>query len=165
MGGFYLLEIVARSKLRKWRKSRKKQLNKVIVLSTTENKEIYAQKPIWYSPRRRNYQIQIFRDFRVFVLSPTPKKENSEVKKFLQKHHNTVIWGYSFKCLKYVQLTSNSKWFNHIVDHVAGICLLRASDLSKFIEFVFAKVIFDTQKVKIVIMKQIHMHFSFITPK
>ena len=100
MGGFYLLEIVARSKRRKWQKSRKKQLNKVIVLSTTENKDIYTQKSIWYSPRRRNYQIQIFRDFRVFVLSPTPKKENSEVKKFLQKHHNTVIWGYSFKTVE-----------------------------------------------------------------
>ena len=44
-------------------------------------------------------------------------------------------------------MTSNSKWFNRIADHVAGICLLRASDLSRFIEFIFA-VIFDTQKVK-----------------
>ena len=49
--------------------------------------------------------------------------------------------------MKYVQMTSNSKWFNRIADHVAGICLLRASDLSRFIEFIFA-VIFDTQKVK-----------------
>ena len=48
----------------------------------------------------------------------------------------------------YVQMTSNSKWFNCIADHVAGICLLTASDLSRFIEFIFANVIFDTQKVK-----------------
>ena len=48
----------------------------------------------------------------------------------------------------YVQMTSNSKWFNCTADHVAGICLLTASDLSRFIEFIFANVIFDTQKVK-----------------
>ena len=50
-------------------------------------------------------------------------------------------------------MTSNSKRFNRIADHVAGIWLLRSSDLSRFIEFVFANVIFDTEKVKIVIIK------------
>ena len=48
---------VARSKTRKPRKSRKprkKQWNKVIVLSITENKEIYTQKSIGYSLRRKN---------------------------------------------------------------------------------------------------------------
>ena len=55
-----------------------------------------------------------------------------------------------------------SKWFNRIADHVAVICLLRASDLSGVIEFVFANAIFDTQKVKIKIIKQIRMYFSFI---
>ena len=62
-------------------------------------------------------------------------------------------------------MTSNSKWFSCIADHVAGIRLLRVSDLSRYIDFVFADVIFDTQKVKIAIIKQIHMHFSFITQK
>ena len=69
------------------------------------------------------------------------------------------------KHLKYVQMASNSKWFNRIVGHVAGICLLRASNLSRFIEFILANAIFDTQKVKIVIVKQIHMHFSFVAQK
>ena len=62
-------------------------------------------------------------------------------------------------------MTSNSKWFSCIADHVAGIGLLRVPDPSRYIDFVFADVIFDTQKVKIVIIKQIHMHFSFITQK
>ena len=62
-------------------------------------------------------------------------------------------------------MTSNWKWFNCIADHVARIGLLRASDLSRYIEFVFADVNFDTQKVKIVFIEQIDMHFSFITQK
>ena len=62
-------------------------------------------------------------------------------------------------------MTSNSKWFNRITDHKAGICLLRVSNLSRFIEFGFPNAIFDTQAVKIVIIKQIHMYFSFIIQK
>ena len=40
-------------KPRKPRKSRKKQLNKEVVLPTTENKEIYTQKPIGYSLKKK----------------------------------------------------------------------------------------------------------------
>ena len=36
-------------------------------------------------------KIEIFRDFRVFVLRPIPKNENSEITEILQKRHNTVI--------------------------------------------------------------------------
>ena len=34
-------------------------------------------------------EIKIFRDFQVFVLSPIPKNENSEITEVLQKRHNT----------------------------------------------------------------------------
>ena len=34
-------------------------------------------------------KIKIFRDFRVFVLSPIPKNENPEILEILQKGHNT----------------------------------------------------------------------------
>ena len=86
-------------KPRKPRKSRKKQLNKEVVLPTTENKEIYTQKPIGYSLKKKKKK-QIFHDFRVFVFSPTLKNENSEVREIFQKQHNTVIWGCSFKTLE-----------------------------------------------------------------
>ena len=35
--------------------------------------------------------VEIFRDFRVFVLSPIPKNENSEIRKILQKRYNAKI--------------------------------------------------------------------------
>ena len=35
-------------------------------------------------------KIEFFRDFRVFVLRPIPKNENSEILEILQKRHNTV---------------------------------------------------------------------------
>ena len=36
-------------------------------------------------------KIKFFCDFWVFVLSPTPKNENSEITEILQKRHNTII--------------------------------------------------------------------------
>ena len=36
-------------------------------------------------------KIEIFRDFRVFVLSPIPKNENSEITEIHQKPQNTEI--------------------------------------------------------------------------
>ena len=36
-------------------------------------------------------KIKIFCDFRVFVLSPIPKYETSEITEILQKHHNTEL--------------------------------------------------------------------------
>ena len=36
-------------------------------------------------------KIKIFRDFRVFVLGPIPKIENSEIREILGKGHNTEI--------------------------------------------------------------------------
>ena len=43
-----------------------------------------------------NQKIQIFRDFRVFVLCLIPEKENSEIPEIHQKPQNTYIW-----CTKY----------------------------------------------------------------
>ena len=42
-------------------------------------------------------KIDIFRDFRVFVLSPIPKNENSEITEILQKRYNTKITECSLK--------------------------------------------------------------------
>ena len=64
-------------------------------------------------------------------------------------------------------MTSNSKWFGHIVHHVvAGLCLLIASDSSRFIKlspFLFMSV--STLKVIIVVEKRNCMHLSVINLK
>ena len=79
-----------------------------------------------------------FRDFRVFILRPIPKNKSSEITEILQKRHNTVIWERSFKnSWNAVQMTSFSKWFSHIAIHVSYLCLLRASDPSRFIKLSF----------------------------
>ena len=62
--------------------------------------------------------MQVFRDFQVFVLSPTPKNENSEVTEILQKHHNTVILECSFKTL---EICSNDIKLKMIQPH-CGSC-------------------------------------------
>ena len=41
--------------------------------------------------------MKIFRDFRVFVLNPIPKYENSEITELLQKGRNTELPKCSFK--------------------------------------------------------------------
>ena len=78
-----------RSKTRKSRKPRKKQLNKVIALSTT--KEINKQNPCDIAWEEKTKKIRIFRNFRVFILSPTPKNKNSEITDILQKSYNTEM--------------------------------------------------------------------------
>ena len=55
-------------------------------------------------------KINIFRDFRVFVLSPIPKNKNSEITEILQKCHNTEIW----ECSLESSCSSNHKNLNTI---------------------------------------------------
>ena len=55
--------------------------------------------------------MQTFRDIRVFVLSPMPKNENSEITEILQNHHNIEIWECNFEnSWDLLQITSVSKW-------------------------------------------------------
>ena len=51
--------------------------------------EIVIEKQIRMRLNVIDPKIKIFRDFRVFVLSPTPKNENSEITEILQKRYNT----------------------------------------------------------------------------
>ena len=65
-------------------------------------------------------------------------------------------------------MTSNSKWFRHIVHHVvAGLCLLIACNSSRFIKLspFFFYVSFNTQKVIIVVEKRNRMYLSVINLK
>ena len=62
-------------------------------------------------------------------------------------------------------MPSNSKWFSHIANHGAVICLLRVSDSSRFYKWILFFVNFYTQKVKIVMKKQNLMHLSVINSK
>ena len=103
-------------------------------------------------------KIKIFRDFRVFVLSPIPKGENSEITEIYQKPQNTEIWECNFKNpWIIVQMTSFSKWSSHLANHVPYVS--RDSDNCRFVKlslffclFVcFVYFSFNTQKVKIVI--------------
>ena len=69
-------------------------------------------------------KIFFLRDFHVFVLSPIPKNENSEITEVLQKGHNTEMWEWEcgFKSSWNAgQMTSNLKSFSHIANLVAGI--------------------------------------------
>ena len=92
-----------------------------------------------------NQKIKIFRDFRVFVLSPKPKNENLEIPEIHQKLQNTEIWVCNFKnSLNTVQTTSISKWFSHIANHAAANCVLKAFDHYEYIElslFLFMSVL------------------------
>ena len=56
-----------------------------------------TQNPFDIAWEEKTKKIKILRDFRVFVLSPTPKNENSEITEILQKLYNTEIVEYSFK--------------------------------------------------------------------
>ena len=63
-------------------------------------------------------------------------------------------------------MTSNSKSFSHIANLVAGIWGLKAFDPCGYITLIpFLLCQFTTQKVKIVIKKQVHIYLSFIDPK
>ena len=64
-------------------------------------------------------------------------------------------------------MTSKSKWFSHIVNHVPCVCLLRASDSCRFIRLSLVFVYFrsNAEKIEIVIVrKQIDMNLNFIGP-
>ena len=109
-------------------------------------------------------------------MSPILKNENSEITEILQKGYNTEMWECNFKISwNAVQMTSNSKSFSHIANLVAGIWSLKAFDPCGYINLIsfllcqFKDVIFlvsfNTQKVKIVINKQVHIYLSFIDPK
>ena len=52
-------------------------------MSTT--KEINKQNPFDIAWEEKTKKIRIFRNFRVFTLSPTPKNKNSEITDILQK--------------------------------------------------------------------------------
>ena len=53
-----------------------------------QNKEINKPNPFEITWEEKTKKIKIFRDFRVFVLSPIPKTENSEITEILQKGYN-----------------------------------------------------------------------------
>ena len=77
------------------------------------------------------------------------------------------MWECSFKSSwNGVQMISNSKSISRIANLVAGIWVLKTFDpRGILLWFPFRYVSFDTQKVKIVIKKQVHIHLSFIDPK
>ena len=103
---------------------------------------------------------EIFRDFRVFGLSPILNKENSEITEIHLKPQNTELGERNFKnSWNIVQMTSVSKWFSHLANHVPHFFLSRDSDPSSFVVVVYFS--FNTQKVEIVIEKQIHMYLNF----
>ena len=78
----------------------------------------------------------IFCSFGVFVLSPIPKNENSEIAETHQKPRNTEIWVRNFKNPRnIVQTTSRLQWFSHIANHAAAIWVLKPFDPSEYIKF------------------------------
>ena len=84
---------------------------------------------------KENCEIKIFHDFSAFVLSPTPEYEYLESTEMLQKHYHTELWECSFKnSWDVLQITSNQKWFTHISNQAPGVCLLKASNPSRFIK-------------------------------
>ena len=109
---------------------------------------------------------KIFRDFEVSFWALDLKTQTRKLRK--KKHYDTVIWKCSFKTVGILfkwRRTQNN--LNRIADYVAGICLLKTSDPSKFIKlslFLFMSLL-TLRKLITVMKKQIHMHSSFITQK
>ena len=102
-----------------------------------QNKEINAQNPFNIALEVKTKKIKIFHDFRVFVLSPMPENENSEIAEILHKGHDTEMWECSFKSSwNAVQMTSNSKSFSHIANLVEGIWGLKAFDPCGYIALI-----------------------------
>ena len=115
-------------------------------------------------------KIEIFRDFSVFVLSPIPKNENSEITEIHQHP----------KILKYENVISRTleilfKW-HHSQNNSATLLImchffvfqeiLTPLDLLTWVcFFLFVFFSFKAQKVEIVMKKQIHTHFNFLDPK
>ena len=103
------------------------------VSSNTQTVKIVVKTQIHMHWSFINLKIKIFRDFRVFVLRSTPKNENSEITETLQKRQNIEMWECSFKNnWNAVQITSNSKPFCHVANHISGIWVLKAFDPSGF---------------------------------
>ena len=87
--------------------------------------EIVIEKQIHMHLNFIDQKTKLFRDFRISVLSSIPENENWQITEILQKRHNTEIWECSFKnSWNTVQVTSDSKLFSHIANHVAGFGLL-----------------------------------------
>ena len=116
--------------------------------------------------RRKSWKIKIFRGIRGFVLSPIPKSESSEITEILRNNLNAKIKKCNFK----EQLRCSS---NHInvsmiqpVPKVLHICFPRASNPSRFIKLSSLLFFsFSTQKVEVMIKKQIQMYLNFVDPK
>ena len=123
----------------------------VYVSFNTQIVKIVVKKQIHLYVSVINPKIKTFRDFRVFVLSPIPKNENSEITEILQKGHNTEMWECSFKSSwNAAQMTSNSKPFSHIANLVAGIWVLKAFDPPGFINLIsfFTMSVLTLKKLK-----------------
>ena len=122
----------------------------------THKVEIVIKKYIHMHLNILDLKIKIFCDLQVFVLSSIPKYENSGIAEMLQKRYNTEIRKCTFKnSSNALQITSTSKWFSHISNQVAGICLLRASNPTRFIEL--SSLLFISVLLKIWIKKQTHL--------
>ena len=103
------------------------------------------------------------RDFPIFRFEAHTQTEISEIHQKPPKY-----WVCNFKnSLNTVQMTSVSKWSNHIANHAAANWVLKAFDPSEYIKLslFFVYVSFHTQKVKIVVKTQIQMHCSVINHK
>ena len=66
----------------------------------SQNKEINTQNPFDIAWEEKTEKIKIFCNFHVFVLSPIPENENSEITEILQKRHNTEMWECSWNAVQ-----------------------------------------------------------------
>ena len=95
------------------------------------------------------------------------KNKASEITEIQPKFHDIELSECSFKnrCSA-AQMTSNSKWFSHITNHIRGISLVIAFAPLYLLNSVhFCLFQFHHSKNETVLKKQIHMYLSFINPK
>ena len=112
-----------------------KQSNCIVCHNKIKKKN--TQNPFDIVWEEKTKKIKIFRDFRIFVLSPIPENENSEITEIPQKDHNTEMWGCSFKSSwNAFQMISNSKSFSHIANLIADIWDLKAFDPCEYINLI-----------------------------
>ena len=112
--------------------------------------------------------IKIFRDFRVFVLSPIPKSENQEITEIHQKSQNTEIWEYNFQnSWNIVQMTSFSKWFSYHFSHVPCFFFQEILTPPDLLNWLFFSVYFsfNAQKVEIVIKSRFTCIWTLLIQK
>ena len=112
-------------------------------------------------------KIKIVPNLRVLVLSITCKNTNihgNSIKvPYILKYENVA----SKKSWNAVKMTSNSKYYSHVANPVAGIWVLTACHHSKLLKinpFLFMSVL-TLKKRKIEIEKQIHIYLNLINPK